>query len=134
QYDLSAGTVTVNNWIAIARGGGTAVMNISGGTLTKNGTTGNHFIVGTGASGILNQTGGLVTNTVGDFYLAENNIGTWNMSGTAHAVVDVLRFSINASGRGTLNLTAGAALTASQFAIGNVAGLSTNNMNGGTIR
>jgi len=133
QYDLSGGTVTINNWVAIGRGGGIGVLNLSGGSITKNGTSGNRFIIGAGASGVVNQTGGSLSNTVSDLYLAENNIGTWNLSG-GQATTDIIRYAINASGRGTLNLSGTAILTAGGFVHGNASGMSTNNFDGGTIK
>jgi len=129
-YDLSGtGSITVNNWTVIGRDNGSGVMNISGGTLTKNGDAGNHFIIGASGPGTLNQTAGAVISTLSDTWLGENNSGTWTISGGT-ASLSLLQIARNASGVGTLNLDGGI-LTAGEVAGGG--GTSTLNLNGGTL-
>ena len=84
-YNLSAGSISLGNWVAIGRADSTGVLNISGGSMTKT-SSGNNFIISsdqTDSSGTINQTGGAITNTVSDTYIAGYTAGTgvWNMNG-----------------------------------------------------
>jgi T5SS/PEP-CTERM-associated repeat protein len=82
-FNLNSGNVTVGNWLAIGREGGTGVFNMTGGTLTKQ--TDNHIIVGSlGGNGTVNQSGGdvnVINNN--EVFLGENAdaIALWDMSG-----------------------------------------------------
>lgn len=129
-YNLSGtGVCSVSDWVAIGRDGGNGVMNLSGnGSFTKTG--GGAFIVGASGLGELNQTGGTITNTVSDTWIAENNTGTWNLN-AGTAVMGWVQFARGGSGVGTLNLNGGV-FSAAEFTCGG--GLGTFNMNGGTIK
>jgi fibronectin-binding autotransporter adhesin len=130
-------SVIVSNWVAIGREGGVGVMNISGGSFTKLGNSGNHFNIGDGGpggSGTINQTGGAITNTISDTYLGDARDGVWNMSGgTANLLGLVLCFQSGCT-NGTMNLNGGV-LTAAEIRAGatGAANVSTLNLNGGTI-
>jgi autotransporter-associated beta strand protein len=126
------GSVTINNWVAIGRGGGTGTFNLSGGSFTKTGNGGNHFIIGAGGVGTLNQTGGTLTSTLSDTWVGESATGTWNLSGGS-AVLGVVHISQNSGTLGTLNLNSGGTMTASEVTTGNAGGRSTLNFNGGTL-
>ena len=154
-----SGLISVNNWIAIGRGGGTGTFNMSGGTFTKTG--GGNFIVaaGGGSNGTLNQTGGTLNNTTGsEFWINEGaangvynlsggtanlqrlDVGrngggtaTFNLSGTGAMNATIVRLGESGSVSGTVNLDGGT-LTATQVVDGASSGASTFNFNGGTLR
>ena len=104
---LSAGSVTVNNWVAVGRDGGTGSLDMSGGSITKTG--GGNFIIGASGPGTLTQTGGLVDVQSGITWLAENNsaIATMTLSGTAEYRTSSLVIGVNGGTNGTLNLNGG---------------------------
>ena len=129
-YDLSGGTIVINNWVAIGRGA-PGVFNMSGGSLTKTGNSGNHLLIGAGHDGVLNQTGGAITNLLSTTRIADGPTGTWNLSGGS-AVLSVLHIAENSGNVGTLNLNGGT-LSATEVTTGNTGGTSTLNLNGGTI-
>lgn len=91
-YNLSAGTLSINNWLAAGRQGGYGVINLSGtGTIVKTG--GGNIDIGTSGgvagyagTGILNQSGGALTNTASQTWFGEGSSGepvsgTWIMTG-----------------------------------------------------
>jgi len=104
---LSAGSVTVNNWVAVGRDGGTGSLDMSGGSITKTG--GGNFIVGASGPGTMTQTGGLVDVQSGITWLAENNsaVATMTLSGTAEFRTSSLVIGVNGGTNGTLNLNGG---------------------------
>jgi autotransporter-associated beta strand protein len=132
QYDLSGpGSVTINNWIAIGRGGGTGTLNMFGGSFTKTGNSGNHFILGAGGPGTINQTGGTITSVLSDTWVGESAPGTWTLN-AGSAVLSVVHISQNSGTVGTLSLNGGT-LSATEMTTGNTGGNSTLNLNGGTL-
>jgi fibronectin-binding autotransporter adhesin len=93
-YNLSAGTFNANNWVAIGRENGNGTFNVSGtGALNIVTPNGGNLDIGTSAgvngqvgTGVLNQSGGTVSNTLAQTWLGEGASGepasgTWNMSG-----------------------------------------------------
>jgi fibronectin-binding autotransporter adhesin len=81
---LGGGSITSNNWVAIGRENGTALVNMTGGTWTKTG--GGTFIVGSSGPCTMNMSGGLVDDQAGLTWIGENGgatTATLNMSGTA---------------------------------------------------
>jgi autotransporter-associated beta strand protein len=130
-------SVIVSNWVAIGREGGVGVLNLSGGSFTKLGNSGNHLNIGDGgpgASGTINQTGGALTNTISDTYLGDARDGVWNMSGGTANLLGLVFCLQSGCTNGTLNLNGGV-LTAAEIRAGatGAANLSTLNFNGGTI-
>ena len=110
---VNAGTVTVNNWIAVGREGSTGTLNV-GGTGTVNKIGGGHITIGTGTAtgpggnGIVNVSGNGTLTTNGDFILGENNAtatGTVNQTGGLVQVAGTL--DVQRSGIGTYNLSGG---------------------------
>jgi hypothetical protein len=108
-YNLSgAGVINVGNWVAIGRGG-TATMNISGGTLTKTGagsvTVGNFG----GGPGTLNVSGGLLDIQSGNLIAGEggDQAGTINISGTAQVNTAQVLAGMGGTVVGNLNLDGG---------------------------
>ncbi len=135
RYDLSGtGSATINNWVAIGRGGASSgTLNISGGSFTKTGNSGNHLLIGAGGGlGTVNQTGGTITSVLSETYLADGSDGIWNLSGGS-GVLSVLHIAQNAGRIGTLNLNTNGTLIANEVTTGNTGAKSTLNFNGGTL-
>ncbi|MEK7954489.1 beta strand repeat-containing protein [Luteolibacter soli] len=81
---MSGGSITSNNWVAVGRENGTALVNMTGGTWTKTG--GGTFIVGSSGPCTMNMSGGLVDDQGGLTWIGENGgatTATLNFSGTA---------------------------------------------------
>ncbi|MBW8864812.1 MAG: autotransporter-associated beta strand repeat-containing protein, partial [Verrucomicrobia bacterium] len=133
RYDMSGTASTVvNNWIAIGRGGSGAngTLNMSGGSLTKTGNSGNHITIGSGGTGTINQTGGTITSTASSTFLGESQPGTWNMNGGS-AVLALVNLPLNNNVVGNLNLNGGT-FSVTEIA-GNSSGKGTLTFNGGTL-
>ncbi len=136
-YNLSGNaSVTMNNWLAIGRDRSTGVINISGNaSITKTSGNGRITFAGIGAAtanGAINQTGGGITNTASETWLAEDGVGTWTMNGGSATLANVI-FGLNGTAAGTFNLnTGGSVLTVNQISKGN--GVGTLNIDGGTLR
>lgn len=113
-YNLSGGSVTANNWVAVGRDSGTGKMNISGGTLTKNG--GGHVTIGTlgtNSNGFIdvNSTGAVIANT-GNVYVGEGGTtSTGRLDISGNGLVDIsngqLIVAVGNSTTGTANLVGG---------------------------
>jgi autotransporter-associated beta strand protein len=126
--------LNVANWLAVGRNGGKGTLNISGNAaITKTGVNGGNVTLGGDnggtPTGVINQTGGTFTNTATQTWIAENYLGTWNLSGGA-AVLGVVHLTQNSSANGTFNLNGGD-LTATEIA--DNGGTGTLNLNGGTL-
>lgn len=133
-FNMGGGTFTVNNnWISIGRNGGNGIMTLTNGVFTKLG--GGNFSIGGdgGATGILNQSGGTISNAVNagslTFVGQGGGNGTWTMDGGA-AVLGTLRLCENGSGFGIVNFNNGS-LSVSEVNAGGIN--SAFNFNGGTI-
>ena len=106
---VDAGTVSVNNWIAVGREGAVGTLNV-GGTGTVNKIGGGHITIGTGnlGNGTVNVSGGGTLTTNNDFIVAENNataVGTVNQTGGTVRVGGNLE--VQRTGTGTYNLSGG---------------------------
>ncbi len=101
-------TLIVSNWIAIGRNGGSGILNLTNGSITKLGGSGDHITIasGGGTTGVINQYGGAITNTTSDFFLGEGGAGTWNFNGGTAILGNVL-MGINGSSSAQLNLNGG---------------------------
>src|SRR5439155_10410266 len=90
----------VNSWIAVGRGGAPGAMNVSGGSVTKTG--GGNIVIGAGGGsvGILTQTGGTITNTTSESWIAEDGTGTWNLN-AGSAYLGMVHIAQTASSVGT---------------------------------
>jgi autotransporter-associated beta strand protein len=131
-YSLSGtGVLVVNNWIAIGRNAGNGVLNMDGGSITKGGDNTTHLDIGASATGILNQTNGVLTNVVSDTYLGESGTGTWNLYGGS-AILGNLIMCVNDDATGTLNLNGGL-LQVTGINSSSI-GVSIINFDGGTLR
>lgn len=115
-YNLKPGAaVTVANWTAIGRSGGTGILNIDGGTITKTG--GGNFMVGARdggrSDGTVNQNGGTLDILNGELWIGQNandaankTTGVYNLnSGTVNvnSWIGIAR----EGGNGTMNVAGG---------------------------
>lgn len=142
QFDMSGGSLTVNNWTAIGRVGGVGTMNFTGGTFTKAG--GGVFIIADPVgsnqltTGILNQSGNstLITN---ELWVGQGNQGngTYNLSaGTVDSTgwIAIGREGatgvVNVSGSGSM-IKSGA--NTSNIIVGSLGGNGTVNQTGGSV-
>jgi fibronectin-binding autotransporter adhesin len=135
-YDLgNAGNVTVNSWIAVGRERSNGTLNITGGTLTKNGATDTHFIIASGDNtnqGILNLSGGLVNITAGELWVGEGSNGAANISSNGELRASAVQVAKNNTIHpGTLRLNGGTLRTSRIYG---GAGVSTVEFNSGLIQ
>jgi fibronectin-binding autotransporter adhesin len=103
--NLNAGTIQVDNWVAIGRRtSSTGTVNMSGGTFTKTG--GGNFIVGDGGTGAIAQTGGALTVANGEFWVGQGGgTGTHTLSAGSLSVGNW--FAVGRGGTGTFTQTGG---------------------------
>ena len=131
--NIISGTAVLNvdNWLAIGRFGGMGTLNISGNAaITKTGVNGGNITIASGSSvGVINQSGGTLTNTATQSWIAENGTGSWNLD-SGLAVLGVIHLTQNAGASGTFNLNGGD-LTATETT--DNGGNGTFNFNGGTL-
>ena len=132
-YNLSGtGTLIVNNWLVFGRSGGNGVLNMTNGSITKT-SSGNNFLIGSGATGTVNQYGGTISNTVSPTDISDGNgTGIWNLyGGTAYlGVVDIIDAS---GGHGTLNLYGGV-MNLQELTTAYSGAVSQLTFNGGTLQ
>ena len=126
---MTGGSVNVNSWFAIGRFGGIADLELSGGAITKLNGGGNITVATSPSTAVINQSGGVVTNTVSQTWIAESGIGTWNLSG-GWDVFGVVHLTQVAGAQGAFNLNGGD-LVATE--ITDNGGNGTLNFNGGTL-
>lgn len=116
--NISGGTFTNNNWVAIGRrdnegdeNSSVGQVNMSGGTWIKNG--GGNFIVGASGVGTMIQTGGLVDVQTGITWIGErwSSVGTLTISGTAEFRTTEFSLATSAGTSGELNLNGGTVKT-----------------------
>ena len=106
--NFESGTVITNDWTRIGGGAGSkGTLNMTGGTLTKQGNN-NMVIGGTGSTGVANISGGTI-NVNNEFWIgnAAGSKGTLNLSGgtiTSNSWVSIGR---DTATKGTLNFTGG---------------------------
>ena len=103
-------SVVTSDWVAIGRGG-VGVLNISGGSFTKTGNSGN-LDLGAGGNqnggvGTLTQSGGFITNTASGTWLGEVGNATWNLNGGTDILGQVTMCLNNLGLNATLNLNGG---------------------------
>lgn len=73
-FTQNGGTVTVNNWVSVGRGGGQGTMILNGGSFTKNAN--GSFLIGDNSQGTLTQTAGSLTIAAGDFKIGAGGANT----------------------------------------------------------
>ncbi len=106
-WNLSAGSVTVNNWVAVGREGGTGSLIMSGGSFTKNAGNDNNFIIGANGPGSLTQTGGLIDVQAGQIWLGEHNTSAVALSGSGEIRGGTLVAGVNGDATANVNLNGG---------------------------
>jgi autotransporter-associated beta strand protein len=127
---MTGGAVNIGGWFAIGRFGGIGDLELSGGSLTMlPGNTGNITLSTAPSTGVVNQTGGALTNTVSQTWVAESASGTWNLNGGTDVLGVVLLTRLSGAS-GTFNLNGGD-LFATQIV--DPGGNGTFNFNGGIL-
>lgn len=136
--NMSGGAINCVNWLAIGRSGGSGSVFMRNGSITKTTATGNIVISGgtaSGQTGLLSQTGGIVTNLDSQTWIGESGTGTYTVSATAVTDLGLVNIgTLNAvNSVGTLNLNGGT-FAAKQIIKGGAAASGTINFNGGTLK
>jgi autotransporter-associated beta strand protein len=127
---MTGGNVNIGGWFAIGRFGGIGDLELSGGSITMSpGTGGNITLATTPSTGVVNQSGGALTNTVSQTWVAESASGTWNLNGGTDVLGVVLLTRLSGAS-GTFNLNGGD-LFATQIL--DPGGNGAFNFNGGTL-
>ncbi|RYD62657.1 MAG: hypothetical protein EOP83_14045, partial [Verrucomicrobiaceae bacterium] len=112
-WNISAGSVTSNGWMTLARyTGGFGTMNVTGGTVTQNHANRPLRVA---------ELGTAVLNISGTGVVSAPNAGGVTLAG-------------NASASGTINLNAGGTLIANRLAAAGADGSSVVHLNGGVLR
>jgi autotransporter-associated beta strand protein len=127
---MNSGTVNIGGWLAVGRFGGIGDLELSGGSITMSpGDAGNITVATAPSTGVVNQNGGALTNTVSQTWIAESGTGTWNLKGGTDVLGLVLLTRLSGA-TGTFNLNGGD-LYASQFE--DPGGNGAFSFNGGTL-
>lgn len=127
---MTGGAVNIGGWFAIGRFGGIGHLEFSGGSITLvPGDTGNITLATTPSTGVVNQNGGALTNTVSQTWIAESANGTWNLNGGTD-VLGIILLTRLSGANGAFNLNGGD-LFATQ--ITDPGGNGAFNFNGGTL-
>jgi autotransporter-associated beta strand protein len=104
---MSGGVVNIGGWLAIGRFGGIGDLELSGGSLTMAAnTTGEITLATTPSTGVIHQTGGALTNTASETWVAESAVGTWTLSGGVD-MLGLVRLTRLSDATGTFNLNGG---------------------------
>lgn len=104
---LSGGRVNLGGWLAVGRFGGIGQLDLSGGSITMSpGNAGNITLATAPSTGVVNQNGGALTNTVSQTWIAESALGTWNLNGGTDVLGLVLLTRLSGA-TGTFNLNGG---------------------------
>ncbi|MBI4938620.1 MAG: PEP-CTERM sorting domain-containing protein [Nitrosomonadales bacterium] len=129
-YNLNGGTFNVGS---IANGAGVSTFNLDGGTLNFTGTSISldNFNIGnaSGSNGSFTLNTGK-TLTASNETIGYMGVGTFTQSGGTHTVATSLTMGKNAGSGGTYTLNGG---TLNVNSIANGAGISTFNLDGGTL-
>ena len=99
-------SVSVNNWFAVGRNGGTGTVIMTGGSLTKSGATDRRLLMGGGGTGTILISGGTITSN--STWIGENAQGTLAISG--NGVVNLSGFTgvrVQAGAQGNLLMSGG---------------------------
>lgn len=140
-YNQSAGAVTVGNWMAVGRHGALGTVNLSGGSITKNGGGNSYVGESTGAvTSVMNVTGtGKFIVNNGEFWLgnAGGSKGVLNIQdqGDVEVLNNWLAVGRNGGSVGTLNLISGTLVKAGggNLTIGSGNATGTVTQTGGTL-
>lgn len=135
-YNLSGGTLTVNNWLGVGRDGCQGIFNMTGGTLTKGG--GGDLVIGRGGNGTVgtfNMSGGTLNKGNNNPLIVGMDGGFGTFTQSAGSVDSGNEFWVGQGGGGTgiYNLSGGSINVQNWVAIGRAGGNGTVNMTGGTF-
>ncbi len=104
---MTSGTVNIGGWLAVGRFGGIGDLEFSGGSITMSpGDAENITVATTPSTGVVNQSGGAMTNMVSQTWIAESGTGTWNLNGGTDVLALVLLTRLSGA-TGTFNLNGG---------------------------
>ncbi len=124
-FNLSGGTVTVNNWLALGRNANTGfgTLNLSGsGTLVHAGA-GNVELVNNNGNAIINQSGkSTFTNSVGTVQIGASGWGLYTASGGTASFGSTSLGNGNANGLGILTVVDSAYVNAGGMTLGGASG------------
>lgn len=127
---LNGGAVNLGSWFAVGRFGGIGDLEMKGGSLTMlAGNPGNITLATTPGTGVVHQSGGAVTNTVSQTWIAESAVGTWTLNG-GEDVFGIVHLTQNPGASGTFNLNGGDMVATE---ITDNGGNGNFNFNGGTL-
>ena len=126
---MTGGAINIGSWFAIGRFGGIGDLELSGGAITKLNGGGNITMATTPSTGVVNQSGGTVTNTVSQTWIAESGVGTWNLNG-GEDVFGLVQLTHNPGATGAFNLNGGDLIATE---ITDNGGNGTFNFNGGIL-
>jgi autotransporter-associated beta strand protein len=127
---MTGGTVNIGGWLAIGRFGGIGDLELSGGSITLSpGDAGNITLATSPSTGVVNQSGGALTNTVSQTWVAESATGTWTLNGGTDVLGVVLLTRLSGA-TGTFNLNGGDLFVTQILDNG---GNGAFNFNGGTL-
>ena len=133
---MTNGAINIGSWFAIGRFGGQGDLEMAGGSITMTpGNGGNITLATTPGTGLVNQSGGSITNTATQTWIAESAQGTWNLYGGLD-VLGVIHLTQTPAGQGTFNLNGGdlyATEITDNAPDGVDRGDGTFNFNGGTL-
>jgi len=132
--NMNSGAINMNNWLVVGRDGGTGVLNMTGGTITKSGD--GQFILGSlSGTGTVTQTGGTIDTTAGgDTRLGENaSTALYDMSGGV-LKTNALLVAWN-GGTNEMRVSGTASVTADHLEVGEAGnnGSGVVNQTGGTV-
>lgn len=127
---VKGGAVNIGGWFAIGRFGGVGDLELSGGSITLlPGDNGNITLATTPSTGVVNQSGGALTNTVSQTWVAESALGIWNLNAGVDVLGTVLITRLSGA-TGIINLNGGDFFATQILDTGNNG---TFNFNGGTL-
>ncbi|RYD37048.1 MAG: hypothetical protein EOP87_04310, partial [Verrucomicrobiaceae bacterium] len=136
-FTQNGGTVTVNNWVSVGRGGGQGTFNLNGGTFAKNAN--GSFLIGDGSKGTFTQTAGSLTLASGDFKIGAGGDNTITASvSSSGGLFDVqagrTQIGENGSTVSTMTITGTAEHRTNAMIIGAATTKGTLNANGGILK
>ena len=132
--DMQNGTLESDQSFTIGEGAGTAVANISGGTIKYGYPEAANFGagVGAGSTGTINQTGGAIVSDDQNYWIGvSGGTGTHNLSGGSFTTAGQAYVGLWGGGTATLNINGGS-FTSGSMAIG-YESTGTVNLTSGTL-
>lgn len=137
-FTQNGGSVTVNNWVSVGRGGGQGTMVLNGGSFTKNAN--GSFLIGDNSKGTFTQTGNsTLTIASGDFKIGAGGADTITATVTCSGgLLDVqagrTQLGENGSPVTTMTLSGTAEHRTNAMIIGAATTTATFNADGGILK